>query len=152
MMAAQHYECSSYRWTMHLKMVTMVNFICICILQLKRNWRERKETPLRARVPAGLHPAFLQSPRSSPHPSSGLVLVSSLLRDAVAWVASIHGFHSLVDLFVHSPSASPGPPFSHGLTEGADDTMGRSSVTGPDGKSPVTWARQGPWGGVTGAG
>lgn len=153
MMVAQHYECSSYHWTVHLKMVTMVNFIFTCILPFKKkNWRERKESPLLARVPAGLHPAFLQSPRSSPHPSSGPILFSSLLPDAVAWAASIHGAHSLVDWFVHSPSTSPGPPFSHGLMEGADDTTGWSSVTGPDGKSPVTWARQGPWGGVTGAG
>ena len=135
-MVAQHYECSSYRWTVHLKMVTMVNFIFICILQLKRNWRERKESPLLARVPAGLHPAFLWSPRSSPHPSSGPILFSSLLPDAVAWVASIHGFRSLVDLFVHSPSASPGPPFSHGLTEGQMTPWAGQALQGLTARAP----------------
>lgn len=42
-MVAQHYECSSYHWTVHLKMVTMVNFIFTCILPFKKKIGEKEK-------------------------------------------------------------------------------------------------------------
>lgn len=90
-------------------------------------WRERKKPPM---VSLGsLWPVFqsLLSPLQIPACTRPF---SSLLPDAVVWVASVH---SLVDLFVHSPSTSPGLPFRHGLTEQ------RQTTPRPDSKS---WARQ----------
>ena len=64
---AQHYECISYHWTVHLKMVKMVNFIITCmLLQLKK--LEKKKRKPTSQCPSGPS-SRLQPPRSPLSPS-----------------------------------------------------------------------------------